>query len=165
MTWTELHDACVHRDLSHVIQVAAMHADQAIEVDDHGLTPLHILIVGRPSAEAVNRLLEASPMAASQPDVHGDTPLHLAAGCPDMTPEIVKILLSAYPIAISLKNREGLMPLHMACRYASQNDDIIDILIAAFPDALRVHIKVCIQWFLVLATCFSHYLNVAVADG
>ena len=150
MTWTELHDACVHQELSLVIQLAKLHADQANEVDDHGLTPLHLLIVGSPSVDAVKELLQAFPMAASQRDVHGDTPLHLAAGCPDMTEEIVKLLLDAYPPAVSLKNREGLMPLHMACRYANQNENSIKILIAAFPDALRVNIKVRIQLFPVL---------------
>lgn len=144
MTWTELHDACVHVDLPRIVQLARLDDAQANKVDDHGLTPLHILILEDPSTniEAVQALLKAFPMAVSQPDVHGDTPLHLAAGCPTASQELVQLLLHANPTVASQKNREGLMPLHVACRHASKNKDVIGLLIQAFPGALRANIKV-----------------------
>lgn len=142
MTWTELHDACVHRDLPHVIQLAHDHKEQADKVDDHGLTPLHILILGNPSLEAVRALLRASPLAAAQTDVRGDTPLHLACAIPDATKDLVQLLLDAAPTAVSRANREGLMPLHAACRHAPRNEGVVGLLIQAYPQALRAHIKV-----------------------
>jgi len=144
MTWTELHDACVHGDLPHVIQLARQHSEQANKVDDHGLTPLHILILEDPcsSIEAVKALLQAFPMVVLETDVHGDTPLHLAAACPTASKELVKLLMEANPTVVSQKNCEGLMPLHVACRHASQNEAVIDLLVRAFPSALLVNIKV-----------------------
>jgi len=142
MTWTELHEAAQHRDLPHVIQLAQQHSDQANKVDDHGLTPLHILILESPSLEAVKALLQAFPLAVSEPDVHGDTPLHLAAGSPTATKEMVQLLLDTSPTSVSRTNREGLMPLHMACRYAPQNEGVIGLLVQTYPQALRVRIKV-----------------------
>jgi len=140
MTWTVLHDNCLHnRD---VVQRAHEHADEANKVDDHGLTPLHTLILGKPSLEEVKALIEASPVAVSTPDIHGDTPLHLACGCPSATKDMVQLLLNASPTGVSQTNREGLMPLHVACRYASQNDGVIGLLIQTYPEALHAHIKV-----------------------
>jgi len=152
MTWTELHEAAQHRDLPHVIQLAQQHSDQANKVDDHGLTPLHILTLESPSLEAVKALLQAFPLAVSEPDVHGDTPLHLAAGSPTATKDLVQLLLDTSPTSVSRTNREGLMPLHMACRYAPQNEGVIGLLVQTYPQALRVRIKVrCLsqlaEWF------------------
>lgn len=141
MTWTLLHDACVHQDTPHVIEIAHAHADQALKVDDHGLTPLHILVWGDPSVEAVKALLEASPQAVSDSDVHGDTPLHLACSNPKASKHLIQMLLDASPTAVSMKNHEGLMPLHMACRY-TQNEGVIGLLLENFPFALRSQIKV-----------------------
>ena len=142
MTWTALHDACVHGLNDRVAKLAHEHSDQANKVDDHGLTPLHMLILANPSLEAVKALLEAYPMAASEPDFHGDTPLHLAVSCPTATKELVQLLLDANPTGPSQTNREGLMPLHAAARYASQNEKVIGLLIQTYPQALLSHIKV-----------------------
>jgi ankyrin repeat protein len=146
MTWTQLHDACVHQDTSHVIELAHAHSEQAWKADDHGLTPLHILVWGNPSAEAVKALLEASPQAVSDIDVHGDTPLHLACSNPNADKHLIQMLLDACPTAASMKNHEGLMPLHMACRY-TRNEAVIGLLIENYPYALRTQIKVrSITW-------------------
>jgi ankyrin repeat protein len=143
MTYTELHEAALHEDSDKVIQLARSFPEQAMHVDDHGLTPLHILLLGNPNPFAVQALLEASPNACSDQDVHGDTPLHLACGNPEMQKHTVLMLLEACPTAASLTNREGLMPLHCACRYAPSNELVIGLLVEHYPYALLSQIKVC----------------------
>jgi ankyrin repeat protein len=164
MTWTLLHDACVHQDTPHVIELAHAHAEQALKVDDHGLTPLHILVLGNPSVEAVTALLTASPQTVSDSDVHGDTPLHLACGNPNADKRLIQMLLDASPTAVSMKNHEGLMPLHMACRY-TQNEGVIGLLLENYPFALRSPIKV--RSGAVATLCMMHYdcgISIAVSN-
>jgi ankyrin repeat protein len=143
MTWTLLHDACEHDDTKHIIQLAHTHAEDALTKESHGMTPMHVLLYGHPTVSAVTALLEACPQAASDCDLNGDTPLHLA--CCGPSKEIVELLLDACPTAISMQNNEGLMPLHMACRYNPQNEEIIRLLVDKYPFALLSHIKVCLN--------------------
>jgi ankyrin repeat protein len=142
MTWTELHDACEHQDASRVIQGAHTHYEDALELDEHGWTPLHVLCWGNPSIEAVQALLQACPQSASAKDAHNDTPLHVACSYKETDKHLVQVLLEACPTAASMANREDLMPLHMACRHAPDNAGVIGLLIDTYPYALRAHIKV-----------------------
>lgn len=146
MTWTLLHDAAVHQDTKHVIEIAHAHSEQALKVDDHGLNPLSVLVLGsNPSVTAVQALLDASPQAVSDQDVHGDTPLHLAA-CTNCSVDVVQMLLDACPTVVSMKNHEGLMPLHVACRYANRDSGaLIALLVETYPYALLFPIKVCTE--------------------
>jgi hypothetical protein len=88
MTWTVLHDAAVHLDTQHLLDLA-QHDDagQAWQVDDHGWNALAIFVgqLGHlrqpeqfpPALAAVQALLQASPQSISDVDLHGNTPLHL----------------------------------------------------------------------------------------
>jgi ankyrin repeat protein len=142
MTWTELHDACVHQVAERITRAAKQHAEEAVQVDEHGWTPLHILCWGSPSSYAVKALIDACPQATSAQDTMGNTPLHVACSRAETDNHLVQLLLQACPTATSMVNQEGLMPLHMACRYASNNSSMIGLLIKSFPNALRTHIKV-----------------------
>jgi ankyrin repeat protein len=145
MTWTRLHDACQHHDDKMILKLAHSFAEEAVMVDDHGSTPLHIACWGGNHAqpiEVLQALLRACPQATTDQDVVGNTPLHVATSHPDTRPEIVRALLEACPIASSIKNKEGLLPLHMACRYAPKNELVIAVLVDAYPFALRSRTKV-----------------------
>jgi ankyrin repeat protein len=142
MTWTRLHDACQRRDSKTVVELAEQVSEEAIMVDDHGSTPLHIACWGNPPLEVIQALLFAYPQAATDKDILGNTPLHVAASHPETNPVIVKALLQACPITVSITNKEGLTALHMACRHAPANEQVIGLLIDAYPRALQTRTKV-----------------------
>jgi hypothetical protein len=142
MTWTRLHDACQHHNNKMIVKLARCFAEEAVMVDDHGSTPLHIACWGNPPMEVVQALLQACPEAATDKDVHGNTPLHVAASYPETSPAIARAFLDVYPAAASITNKEGLTPLHMACRFAPKNELFIALLIYAYPFALRHRTKV-----------------------
>jgi hypothetical protein len=75
MTWTRLHDACQHHNNKMIVKLARCFAEEAVMVDDHGSTPLHIACWGNPPMEVVQALLQACPQVATYKDVHGNTPL------------------------------------------------------------------------------------------
>ena len=142
MTWTRLHDACQHQNKQLVIQLSQCFSDEAVMVDDHGSTPLHIACWGNPPLEVVRCLLAACPQVATDKDVLGNTPLHIAASHPDTAPAVMSALIDACPAALSIINKEGLTALHMACRHAPSNELVISLLIDAYPFALRTRTKV-----------------------
>jgi len=142
MTWKELHEACEHQDVTRIIKIAHQRGEDALEVDEHGWTPLHVLSWGNPTLEAVEALLKACPLALTNRDYRGNTPLHVACSFAGTDKHVVQMLLEACPTAVSKVNHEGLMPLHMACRYAPTNQGVIDLLIEAYPYALQSRIKV-----------------------
>jgi ankyrin repeat protein len=111
-------------------------------IDDHRSTPLHIACWGNPPVEVVRALLRACPHAATDKDILGNTPLHVATGHPNTDPAVVREILSVCPTAASITNKEGLMPLHMACRHAPSNEAVILALIHAYPYALKTRTKV-----------------------
>jgi hypothetical protein len=147
MTWTLLHDAAVHLDTQHLMELVHQDDNAGWQVDEHGWNALAIFVVQLghlqgpeqfpPALEAVRALLQTSPQCISDVDLHGNTPLHLLvaslvslkSGSYDTSDEnelasrtafavsILKRFLEACPNALSMKNREGLMPLHMACRF------------------------------------------------
>jgi ankyrin repeat protein len=142
MTWTELHNAAEHQDTTGVIHRARCNSDEAVFVDDHAATPLHILCWGNPSVEAVQELIHVFPQAVTDQDILGDTPLHVAASYPQTSAAVIKVLLEADLTTASIANNEGLMPLHMACRYAPKNEAVILLLLEKYPYAARHPIKV-----------------------
>lgn len=142
MTWTRLHDACQHHESKLIVKLAQTFAEEALMVDEHGSTPLHIACWGNPPPEVIQALLTACPQTVYDQDKDGNTPLHIAASHPKMTPSVIRALLEACPIAISIRNKEGLMPLHMACRNAPRNEHVIAILLEAYPGALETRTKV-----------------------
>ena len=169
MTWTELHDACEHRDANRIFRVVKENAEQVIQVDDHGWTPLHILCWDPPGVDPIIALLEAYPEAASHQDLHGNSPLHILCSRPKTDKHLVSVLLSTCPSLISMVNHEGLMPLHIACRYIPQNAGVIGLLIEQDPNALRTHIKVnkkstmCVLCRIAIL-CIKTYLRIFVSS-
>lgn len=73
MTWTELHEACEHQDVSKITSIAHQHCEEAVERDDHGWIPLHVLCCGHPDLGAVEALVAACPQSLAWQDVIGDT--------------------------------------------------------------------------------------------
>lgn len=160
MTWTRLHDACQHQKSSTVVKLAHACAEEALMVDDHGSTPLHIACWGNPPVDVIQALLDACPQTVADQDVDGNNPLHIAASHPEMSVEVIRALLEACPVAVSAKNKEGLMPLHMACRNAPRNEPVIAVLIEAYPQALETRTKVGGKWLsmdvVMIRNCYSH---------
>ena len=142
MTWTLLHEACVHLDAQGIHDRCRMGTNEPLEHDEHGSTPLHILAWGNPDPDLLRTLVSTCPVAVSDKDVHGDTCLHVACSYHGTSVEVVKVLLNACPIVASTTNKEGLMPLHVACRFAPQNEAVVRYLVKAYPYALRSRIKV-----------------------
>jgi ankyrin repeat protein len=142
MTWTRLHDACQHHNHRLILSLTQYFSEEAMMVDDHGSTPLHIACWGNPPLEVVQALLMSCPLAATDKDAFGNTPLHVATAHPNTAPAVVREILSVCPTAASIVNKEGLMPLHMACRYAPSNEAVISALIDAYPYALKARTKV-----------------------
>lgn len=142
MTWTELHDACQHHESNMIVTLAQKFAEEALMVDEHGSTPLHIACWGNPPLEVIQALLSACPHTVCDQDIDGNTPLHIAVSHPDMSAAAVSALIEACPTAASVRNKEGIMPLHMACRNAPMNERVIAVLVEANPGALEVRTKV-----------------------
>ena len=142
MTWTVLHHACEHLDSRCIIERCKSSANELLEVDDHGSTPLHILAWGNPSPDLLKALVDCCPAALSDQDVHGDTCLHVACSFPGTDVKVVQILIDACPGLVGIKNKEGLMPLHITCRYSPENKAVISCLVEAYPSALLKPIKV-----------------------
>jgi ankyrin repeat protein len=164
-----------------ILKLAHSFAEEAAMVDDHGSTPLHIacwdnnhhhhphsLVLPLEVLQAL--LVQACPQAATDQDVVGNTPLHVATSHPDTRPEIVRALLEACPIASSIKNKEGLLPLHMACRYAPKNELVIAVLVDAYPLALRSRTKVrqnqglddLLRSFVVIMMDYDYYSSESI---
>jgi ankyrin repeat protein len=141
MTWTRLHDACQHRDNKMIVKLAQSFAEEAVMMDDRCSTPLHIACWGNPPIEVIRTLLHACPQAATDKDILGNTPLHVAASCPETNPAIIRALLEICPTASSVSNKEGLTALHMACRHAPTNELVIALLVDSYPYALRTRTK------------------------
>lgn len=141
MTWTALHDACEHQDIEAVLQLIEANSDEAVNVDDHGETPLHIACWANPPLKVVEALIAAFPQAVTDQDAHGDTPLHVALTNPETSCEVVHALLKACPAVASIANKEGLCPLHKACRHCP-DEKVIEVLLEEYPYALRNPIKV-----------------------
>ena len=172
-----LHDAAVHLDTRHMMDLVQEDAGQAFQVDDHGWNALAIFVVQlgfarlEPSAlDAVRALLQASPQSVSDTDVHGNTPLHLLVASfvsvresvqtTDFALGILQLFMDACPVALSIKNLEGLMPLHMACRFYRTDSEIssqvIARLVSAYPYALLSPIKVRTRW---MDTKYGNFLR------
>jgi ankyrin repeat protein len=141
MTWSKLHAACERQDTALVLRLSQTNSEDAVEVDDHQATPLHVFCLSPSDPLALQALLEACPHAATDQDIHGDTPLHVCCRSPSATKHMVQMLLDAAPVSASMCNREGLMPLHVACRHAPTNAEVIGLLIDVHPFALRHRIK------------------------
>ena len=142
MTWTRLHDACQHHDYSRVVSIVRTASDEVMMVDDHGSNPLHLACWGNPPLEVVQALLKACPPAATDKDILGNTPLHIASGYPGTDPYLIREILEFCPTAASIINKEGLTPLHVACRHAPNNVGVISALIDAHPHALKTRTRV-----------------------
>lgn len=165
MTWTELHEACEHQDGCKITRIAHQHCKEALETDDHGWIPLHVLCCGNPDLNAVKALVTACPQSLAGQDVKGDTvcfpfciiddlydsslnslnhsqPLHVACSFPRTDTHLVELLVDVFPAALSMTNHEGLMPLHVACRHDPHNFELIKLLVKRYPCALEKGIKV-----------------------
>jgi ankyrin repeat protein len=142
MTWTRLHDACQHQDRQVVLKLSEEFAEEAMMMDDHGSTPLHIAAWSNPPSDVIQALVAAYCQAVTRTDVLGNTPIHIAASHPDTSPAVIKALLDASSLAPMIANKEGLTPLHMACRHAPSNERVIGLLIEANPGALLRRTKV-----------------------
>ena len=147
MTWTRLHDAVQHHDYKEAVNIAHLSSDEAMMVDDHGSTPLHLACWGNPPIDVIQALLKACPQAATDKDVIGNTPLHIASGYPGTDPNLIREILKVCPTAASMTNKEGLMPLHVACRHACHNVRVISALIDAYPYALKARTRVSQLFF------------------
>lgn len=143
MTYTQLHDICSRHDTDGVISRCRSNPEEIIELDDHGLTPLHILFrISNPSPDAIKCLLRANLQALVMRDTHGDTPLHWALKLSDIHFTIIDMLVASSVNTLSIPNNAGALPLHTACRFCSRRIDIIRLLVNTYPLALRKHIKV-----------------------
>ena len=71
MTWTLLHEDCEHQGANAVAQRCQSHPEETNSVDEHGLTPLHLLCFSNPSKEALSTLLETNTNVLLTKDQHG----------------------------------------------------------------------------------------------
>eukprot|EP01083_Nonionella_stella_P113393 334277_1 len=141
MTWSILHENCEHQIEDGVIKRCESNPEETTLVDEHGLTPLHLLCFSNPSIKALSSLLETNAKVLLQQDIHGDTPLHIALRNDQVNKDAIVMMINAFPNILSISNKEGLMPLHVCCRYCSNRSDIIDFIARSYPKACMVHIK------------------------
>lgn len=142
MTYTQLHDTCSRHDTHGVISRCRSNPEEIVELDDHGLTPLHTLFhISNPSSDAIACILRANSQVLVMRDTHGDTPLHWALKWNDINFSIIDMLVSSSANTLSIPNNAGALPLHTACRFCSGRIDIIRLLVNKYPPALRRHVK------------------------
>ena len=131
-------------NVQQILERCETHSEEALRVDDHLSTPLHICMWNDPPLSVVQALVQCNPHAAARQDAYGNTPLHIALyqRGNDIDVEIVKCFLNTAPHIAELADKEGMLPLHAACRHCPKNKYVINMLIHTFPRALRTHIKV-----------------------
>ncbi len=71
MTWTLLHEDCERQVEDAVVTRCRSHPEETNLVDEHGLTPLHLLCFSNPSIKALSSLLKANPEVLLKKDRHG----------------------------------------------------------------------------------------------
>jgi len=88
--------------------------------------------------DLIRILLQTFPECAKFGDENGDLPLHIAAGCRNVSsPHLISLVMSCYPDALTRKNKRGMLPLHRA--YAGGVPDaVLQIIYNGYPLAAQV---------------------------
>lgn len=146
---TPLHEACLRNPCIHVIQ-ALLAANQisAVERDNNGNTPLHLLfiphshmsLISDKMADSVEALLEMNPsLLATATNREGNTALHIACSSlePTTYPAVFAKLLAANSTCASTVNSLAETPLHVYCKQppTRTSTDMTQILFNANPNA------------------------------
>lgn len=71
MTWTILHENCYYQVEDAIEQRCQSHPNEINLVDEHGLTPLHLLCLSNPSVKALCTILEKNTDVLRTKDQHG----------------------------------------------------------------------------------------------
>jgi ankyrin repeat protein len=153
MTWTILHDACLHGDLSTILSRSVDFPQEICQLDEHGSTPLHLACYSY--NQNMQQIIQSPRMkdAILLQDYHGNTPLHVMLSNPAAVDKnAVQSIVMTHPQVLLITNREGLTPLHVACRFIPWREDIITLILVAFPQAATMRIKVC-KW------CFPYPID------
>lgn len=87
--------------------------------------------------ELIQALLTVYPESVRCGDENGDLPLHIAAGCKNVSsPQLVEYIISRYPDALVRVNKRGMLPLHRA--YAGGAPDVVlQVVYNAYPAAAQ----------------------------
>mmetsp|Transcript_238 Transcript_238/g.395 ORF Transcript_238/g.395 Transcript_238/m.395 type:complete len:260 (-) Transcript_238:123-902(-) len=88
--------------------------------------------------ELVHTMLQMFPESSQCADENGDLPLHIIAGCKNVSsPQLAQLVLSYNPKAIQTSNSNGMLPLHRA--YAGGAPPaVLQMIYNAFPQAAQV---------------------------
>lgn len=171
MTWTLLHEDCEHQEANAVVQRCQSHPEETDSVDEHGLTPLHLLCISNPSIKALSTLLKTNINVLLTKDQHGgemiqslfwyrvllhhqnqpsrsldmhntDLPIHIALRNNLVNLDAIAMMIQSCPSSLSISNKEGLMPLHICCRHSPQRLDLIEMIAKRNPKSCHAHTKV-----------------------
>ena len=129
-----LHEAARLEDVAEVKRL--IEAQQEVETDDDGCTPLHHAAMAiYPNAEIARMIVEEMHSTGHQdminqrsgPQAGWNTALHVAAGNVNVTLAFINALKDADPVVF---NMEGHTPFHVAAK--SQNQNVIIYMLDAF---------------------------------
>ena len=88
--------------------------------------------------ELIKALFTVYPDSARCGDENGDLPLHIAAGCKNVSsPQLVEYIISRYPDALSRTNNRGMLPLHRAYAGGSPNE-VLQVIYNRYPLAAQI---------------------------
>jgi ankyrin repeat protein len=146
-----LHEACLRGSCSHIIR-SLLNANNvgAMERDNRGNTPLHLLFVDFSSRSIIDPqdmniivqlLLAVSPqIMAATANLEGFTPLHFACMIPEtMIPaNSLEQLIAANPSCAVRLNTRNQTALRLHCQRRNASVKVAKILLEANPDALTI---------------------------
>ena len=148
---TALHEACLRGSCRHVIK-ALLEANShgAMDRDNHGNTPLHLLFVDFSTSFTVNpyeidvvvkELLSVNPtFIAASTNMEGSTALHMACAAPETMVESCSLerLLIANPSCATKENFRNQTALRLHCQRRNASTSVAHLLLQVNPNALEV---------------------------
>mmetsp|Transcript_38395 Transcript_38395/g.89261 ORF Transcript_38395/g.89261 Transcript_38395/m.89261 type:complete len:540 (-) Transcript_38395:257-1876(-) len=129
-----LHYACYSKTCSTDVVQRILDVHKFTDIDPFifngdGYTPLHITIKSRKSASVVAAFLHDKhylfSKCASQPDIVGNLPIHLALSQTMPNEEVVNMILDVAPLTFATPSPSGIFPIQLATE-ASLSDYLIE---------------------------------------
>ena len=108
----------------------------AVNNQEEGETPLHVILRKCPPVDIVREMIEIAPNLLRLPDSNGLLPLHIACQH-SASVEVVDKLINGAPITVRIGDNCSWLPIHFACANPDVSIDIVNRLLRDANDTVR----------------------------